>query len=608
MLPTMSYNEEKRGIEISFPYVPSRSIRKELHSFGFKYHRERNIWYAKQTEERDKFARNLCGEKELTEEKETEKKLYRYYSRRPVDIGTFPKRDIEPVNIVNYDSRIPVEDGSFTAWGYIEYESPLKEKDINQYELTPAPDSIEEYVVSENSSLIRSSVNTFAANYDSVGDTPILETADFDLYKHREAYIRDLNISYRRLNDGDGIYVTELENAGKNGKNCTEFAIYRRGYSGKDPIAMKLINDFGISSVSELYKSLQEEKDFGFDVQIERRDRKGVETFSPFIEIKPLAKIPERWNKRNFTNAMLSGQIYGGQIEQRLTDDYRYDAGQNFSEGVPVDIVKSARDTVENWSSLAIVSTGGIESSSKCNIDFYDGYSTSKTYYFDLSCDICEGKRREEERLAGVKDFNDMMASLCLKPSAELIDPGKVYSVTSLDRYTNSGIYGTVTEILQGHVLKDRLSPESIHDDILEINEMEIIPEQIYSIANSNNRREGSAADDRIIECGNWLQIVTGKGLLEMTLEGIYFPVISEGTHDYADYITARNTLSKLADGSSMYVAHGSSIDFAHSLECLDNEYVRAGGKRSLGNIIQDAQQRTTSDSPEHISNFSHDR
>ncbi len=608
MLPTMSYNEEKRGIEITFPYVPSRSVRKELHSFGFKYHREKNIWYAGQTDERDKFARILCGEKDITEEKAAESKLYRYYSRRPVDIGTFPKREIEPVNIVNYDSRIPVEDGSFTAWGYIEYESPLKQKDIDQYELTPSLSSAEEYVVLDNAAATKSSSNTFAAHYDSVGDVPILESADFDLYKHSGAYIRDLNISYRRLNGGEGIYVTELENAGKNGKNCTEYAIYHRAYNGKDPVALKLINEFNISSVSELYRSLREGKDFGFEVQIERRERKGVETFSPFIEVKPLAKIPERWNKRNFTNAMLSGQIYGGQIEQRLTDDYRYDAGQNFSEGVPINIVKSARDVVENWSGLASVSTGDIQGDSKCNIDFYDGYSTSKTFYFDLGCDICEGKRREGERLAGVKHFNDMMLSLCITPSADFIDPGKVYTVTSLDRYTNSGVYGTVTEILQGHVLKDRLVSESLHEDFLTIKETEIKPEQIFSVANFHNRREDAEPDDRIIECGNWKQIVTGKGLLEMTAEGVYFPAISEGEHEHADYTSARNTISKLVAGSSMYVTGGKRIDYAHSLECLDREYTRAGGKRSLGDIIQDAKQRNTFDSSEYTEKSGPDR
>ena len=66
---------------------------------------------------------------------------YRYYStQRPVDIGTFPKPpDNKPVEIHNYDSRIPVEDGSMHAWGYLEYAKPLTEKEAGDYELKPPP-------------------------------------------------------------------------------------------------------------------------------------------------------------------------------------------------------------------------------------------------------------------------------------------------------------------------------------------------------------------------------------------------------------------------------------------------------------------------------------
>ena len=66
---------------------------------------------------------------------------YRYYStQRPVDIGTFPKpADNKPVEIHNYDSRIPVEDGTMLAWGYLEYARPLTEKEASDYELKPAP-------------------------------------------------------------------------------------------------------------------------------------------------------------------------------------------------------------------------------------------------------------------------------------------------------------------------------------------------------------------------------------------------------------------------------------------------------------------------------------
>ena len=63
---------------------------------------------------------------------------YRYYSvRRPVDIGTYPGNP-RPIGIVNFDSRTPVEDGAFEAWGYLEYDRPLTDKQIDDYELRAA--------------------------------------------------------------------------------------------------------------------------------------------------------------------------------------------------------------------------------------------------------------------------------------------------------------------------------------------------------------------------------------------------------------------------------------------------------------------------------------
>ena len=69
--------------------------------------------------------------------------LYKYYStQRPVDIGTFPKPPHNaPDEIVNFDQRIPVEGGTFAAWGYLTYTRPLTVKQADDYELRPALDN-----------------------------------------------------------------------------------------------------------------------------------------------------------------------------------------------------------------------------------------------------------------------------------------------------------------------------------------------------------------------------------------------------------------------------------------------------------------------------------
>lgn len=70
----------------------------------------------------------------------SEKSAYKYYStQRPVDIGTFPKTDNGPLYHVNFDKRENVEQGQFNAWGYLVYDAPLTQRQIDDYELRAAP-------------------------------------------------------------------------------------------------------------------------------------------------------------------------------------------------------------------------------------------------------------------------------------------------------------------------------------------------------------------------------------------------------------------------------------------------------------------------------------
>jgi len=70
---------------------------------------------------------------------------YRYFStQRPVDIGTFPQDKsigLSPSRIVNFDEIKSCCSGKFCAWGFLEYEKPLTEKQISDYELRPSTDN-----------------------------------------------------------------------------------------------------------------------------------------------------------------------------------------------------------------------------------------------------------------------------------------------------------------------------------------------------------------------------------------------------------------------------------------------------------------------------------
>lgn len=66
----------------------------------------------------------------------------RYYStQRPVMPGTFPKPNGNKVQeIVDFDNRQYVDAIGRNAWGYIEYEKPLTEKEASDYELVAEPE------------------------------------------------------------------------------------------------------------------------------------------------------------------------------------------------------------------------------------------------------------------------------------------------------------------------------------------------------------------------------------------------------------------------------------------------------------------------------------
>lgn len=59
---------------------------------------------------------------------------FRYYSiHRPVAPGTFPKSGV--INLHNFDYRTSDNPLNRPAWGYIDYNRALTEKEMRDYEL-----------------------------------------------------------------------------------------------------------------------------------------------------------------------------------------------------------------------------------------------------------------------------------------------------------------------------------------------------------------------------------------------------------------------------------------------------------------------------------------
>ena len=71
-------------------------------------------------------------ERNVVEKADTEEKTYRYYlTQRPPSPGAIPSGSI---NTVSFDDKQDVD--GLEAWGYVEYDKPLTENQISDYELT----------------------------------------------------------------------------------------------------------------------------------------------------------------------------------------------------------------------------------------------------------------------------------------------------------------------------------------------------------------------------------------------------------------------------------------------------------------------------------------
>ena len=148
-------NEAENRLQLIFADKPDADTRQALKSEGFKWAPSQGAWQ-RQYEWGHYGSDRAALEQDFTARvqeyqrlysvgvKQTEAPgLYKYYStQRPVDIGTFPKPPRNaPDEIVNYDQRVPVENGSFLAWGHLAYTRPLTKRQASDYELRPAPDN-----------------------------------------------------------------------------------------------------------------------------------------------------------------------------------------------------------------------------------------------------------------------------------------------------------------------------------------------------------------------------------------------------------------------------------------------------------------------------------
>lgn len=535
--PVLQKNQEHAGIELSFSSKPPQEAIDQLKKHGFRWHSQKKLWFAKHTPERYLFAANLIGSDASALESHTplQDKL---------------SKDPRPIAATKVDTAAPA----------------AKEP------------------------------NTFAASYDTIGDAKILSKLEGSLFTHMEAFFQDENIYFRRTYGGDSITILELHNAQKIGASCKEWHI------SADPLAksslLTLLNRAGVEDLRQLLSFCHSEKS-AEDISIHTREHKGIDVFSPFVEVKPLKQLPDKWTKRNFTQALMSGQFFRAEVKYRYSDDYAYDAAVGFRTGVGLNIPTFAKNEVGSWGICTYCNTDPDKQDElgAYAVTYSEHTNSSKTLWFDVNCDIAEGKRRAEDRAQSIKRYNQMLKGSCIAVKPEQIDPGKCYTLMTLDTNTNSGVHDTKTSMIQGHVLREHLDQEYINPDILSLQELQIEPTRFYTIADFFHRRDYAEDDSRIIGCGNWKQIVSGRALLELTREGVAFPVLLGDDREYGTYTSAYENLKNQADGITRFM-FSKAEDFGESLTRLEKEYKRAG-QHALGDLIHGAKTRQALTEPE---------
>lgn len=543
MAVTMRINKEHDGIELLFPDSerPNLAARTALKEQGFRWHNQGKYWFARRTSERLSFAEKLTG----TVQKDT-----------------------------------PVQSNS-------EKESEGSRK------------------VQKKATAEKASENTFASVYDCIGSTEIRDSSDIDLSNIPSSgvYCKDANALFRHSwGYNDCITVLDLTNAGKNGKSCMSWGLYPLDSNGI--ICNYLYKEEKLHTCKDLIQALRDGKSLE-SIRVVPREEKGIEVFSPFVEAKPLSKMPEEWNKRNFTAAVLSGQIYMGKVDYHYTDDYALDAAYNYGSGNAVDMTNFARDIVEGWSTGSYLRTSSKDTEKNtCCIGFSEYSNSSKSLFFDLNCDIREGKRRADERAAGIEAYNKMLKASCIQVPAESISENKIYSVTALDMSANTGIYGSKTELMQGNALSASVSGDGRFLEILSVNELEVVPDRLYEVSSFYHPRTSAEPDDRIIDCGNRLQLVTGKALLELTAEGVGLPYIKEATGEYCTIESALDNLKQFVRGEKQFMFTGlNNSGYQTSLDKLNREAARVGHGQSSRSSVNDliaAAQKQASVQAEH--------
>jgi|GEM_PF-1280505 len=419
----------------------------------------------------------------------------------------------------------------------------------------------QELVITDNSNQTTTTKpeQSYFPSYNTVGSTEIFKSSDIELNSRVSGYFADINAYIHFY--ADSAVLIDLTNALKIGKECNRYSIRKNVWDDHKSVLTELWNIGEIETVKAFHNAIITDSLNIETLEIDKGSQKGINTFSPFVEIKPI-KTPKKWTIAHVWKAILSGQIFKGVKDGYYSDDYAYDAACNYGRGSSLDLIHLAERIIESssgwWVSAGETKEGITPLSFNCHS--FD----SNTLYFDENCNIKKGEQRRRKEAEELENYNNSMLAEVKNITPEDVEENTLYTVTYLKMDNNSKKYHKISELLTGSELfwEDEVytgndtEPTIIYKcnrKVTAIENHNIIENKIYTISNFYNRPHFDD-DQRFINMGNWETIITGKALKEVLQQGYKFPMIKESaeykTFEQAITIIKNHITGKMAWGT----------------------------------------------------------
>lgn len=522
--PHINFNKDLNGIELIFERKPDSQILTDIKEQGFRWHTRYKKWYAKNTPEREKF-------------------VNQYFRSN------------------NKDDR--------------QDESALKKK---------SGTSVAAVAEESTEDMTNRKPNVFASYFDSIGGDRIYKDAEIAIVDFRNqfcaGYFEKENVWIAIKNRDETIYIHELDDALESKKVAKTYclSVGGIGFSREDKDAILYVhNELGLHKVSDLINAVKN-NDFDFkNLQVSSRGVKGNDLFSPFKEVEPLKKIPDKWTKTQLVKAICSGQIYKAVCDYKYSDDYAYDSAGNFNHGKELSVAGLAQEYVEHWDGKTTSLREESREGNECVLSVYNSYS-SISLYFDLDCDLKKGVEKREQETQMRKQRNDEKEQSVISLSETNVSPDRFYVVTYLEKDDNTDEYREVEELVQGINLIDYEESDKFHfayEKTIRLEEKEIIPDRFYQVSNLFNKANIDLDDKRCIPIGNHVVLVSGQTLLEKAAEGYMIPYVSERVSCGNTFENVKHELEQLVEGKKFWCVDVSKVDYKDSLQRVCDEEQR---------------------------------